>query len=135
MAWLSVCVLVAAVLVPLILLRGFAGCSPTLVESFPPSAPTNVSVVEVGRDTLTLTWLNHNLSEVTYEVERTTEGATIPERLLVSELTDPNTAEVRFVDTNLTPSTFYSYQVRAVRPVDEKSSLQSQPPASATTLP
>src|SRR5262245_23301492 len=135
MVWLNVCVLVPAILVPLILMLGFAGCGATPVESLPPATPTNVTVVAVGRDTLTLTWLNPNAAEVTYEVERTLEGASMPVRILVSAPANPDTGEVKFVDTSLEPSTFYSYQARAVRIADEKSSFLSQPPASAATLP
>jgi hypothetical protein len=126
--------LIPAILAPIVFLLGFAGCGATLHQGPFPFRPTAVRIVDVGRTTVTLGWLNQNLSPVTFEVERTRDGDAASERLLVSAPTvDPGTGELTFVDVDLDPGTVYFYQVRAVRISDDAASVLSEPPVSAST--
>jgi len=127
--------LILAILAPVVFLLGFAGCGATLLEGPVPPRPSTLRIVAVGRTTVTLGWLYPSNTPVTFEVERTREGDSTSDRLLVAAPTVvPDTGELTFVDMNLEPSTFYFYQVRAVRISDDAASALSEPPVSASTL-
>jgi hypothetical protein len=122
-------VLIAGVLVPIVCLLGFAGCTYT-----PPvpgiSAPTDLTLVDVGATTVTLSWINPGELSLAFEIERLQEGATSPERIAVSAFA---TAMVQVVDPGVAPATSYFYQVRAVRLSDDVTSGLSNS-VFATTL-
>jgi hypothetical protein len=108
---------------------GFTGCSysPTRV----PAAPTNLTVVAVSTTTVTLSWVNPNLAPVTFEIERTREGDSVPQQVPISSFP---TEAVEVVDTNLEPDTNYLYQVLAVSVETDVSSSASNS-VFAKTLP
>lgn len=123
MEWLLLAVLIPAIVIPVVLLFGFAGCQ--LV--FPlndDSPPAPISLVAVPRRTsVALTWEDQQSNtNTTYRVERT-EGQTVPVLLDASTTT--------FDDTGLSEATNFSYRVLAV--VGEQESAFTDPVAVATT--
>jgi hypothetical protein len=123
--------LVPAIVFSLILVLGFSGCSFSVSVGL--SSPTNLTAVNVGTTTVTLSWLNPNLPPLSYtfEIERTREGDSAPTLITVSQF--PTDAVV-VVDTNLEPATNYLYQVKAVEIATDSTSGPSNS-VFVTTLP
>ena len=78
MDWLVLLLLVPAIVVPIVLLFGFAGCSshPQRVAS----APTIVSAIPLDAISVELQWTDSNGVPATYEVERTRAWILPPHR-------------------------------------------------------
>jgi len=122
-------VLVPAIVLCLVLVLGFSGCGFSLTVG--PSAPTNLMVVATTTTTVTLRWLNPSQSPVTFEIERTREGDSVPQHIPISSFP---TETVEVVDTNLEADTSYLYQVYAVSvETDVRSSASNS--VFAKTLP
>jgi len=129
--WLILLVFVPAIIVPIVLLVGFAGCSidrmglavpmpePPMVE--PPSVD---SAVGKSVSIITLTWTFADPAAATFEFER----EKIPDR--ATEIFEASTSP--FDDTGLEPATSYRYRVRAVFSDGETSGWSS--PVTGTTL-
>lgn len=124
MEWLLLVVLVPAIVIPVVLLFGFAGCQ--LV--FPldpvdtPLAPINLTAVP-RRTSVTLTWEDPQAdADATYRIERTA-GQAAP---VVQEATSTT-----FVDTGLAEATTHTYRVLTV--VDGRESEFSAAVTVATT--
>lgn len=124
MEWLTLILVVPAILVPVVLLWGFAGCSFSVHVPPPPDAPFNVTATATSTSEITVTWENSNVDAVTFEIDRTKEGEG-PSAPIPSAITT-------FNDTGLQAGTTYSYQVRAIK--NGSSSAQSDPAVSASTF-
>jgi hypothetical protein len=135
MSPLLLLLLIPLILAPIVCLLGFAGCGATLYGSPLPKVPEALRIVTAGPTTMTLGWLDPNILENTYELERTRDGDSTSLRVLVTTpMSSPTTGELTFLDTDLEPSTVYFYQIRAVRISDDSASALSEPAVSASTL-
>ena len=123
MEWLLLAVLIPAIVIPVVLLFGFAGCQLVFpLNPGPPPAPINLAAVP-RRTSVTLTWEDQQSNaNTTYRVERTA-GQTPPVLL--------DAATTTFEDTGLAEATNHTYRVLAV--VDERESAFSTPVTVATT--
>jgi hypothetical protein len=127
MEWLVLVVLVPAILVPVVLLWGFAGCTFTVPISSDTQRPTNLRAKGISVSAIALTWDNPNTDPVTFQVERTKQGESIPQILASTSTT--------LDDTGLEEATSYFYQVRAIRLSDnDESDLSDQAPARTLGL-
>jgi hypothetical protein len=106
--WLILLLLVPAIVVPVVLLVGFAGCP--FNEGAGPG-PTIEAVVPISANTIALFWLP---SVDAVDIERTN-----PDN---STTIIPSVPAPPFNDTGLAPSTVYTYRVRAARSQDGWSS-------------
>jgi Fibronectin type III domain len=90
----------------------------------PPSAPGQPAATSVGSTTATIAWTRStdNVGVVRYDVRR--DGT------LVGTAPQPASGDPSFADSNLTPSTTYSYVVTAV---DAAGNSTASPPGSVTT--
>jgi hypothetical protein len=105
MEWVILLLIVPAIVVPVVLLLGFAGCDVLLgLDEVTPGPPLILSVTGTGATTITVVW-KYDDATANFQVERTKEGVADP---LVDE---PSTT---FEDRNLEEGTNYSYRVRAV---------------------
>lgn len=127
MEWLILLLLVPAILVPVVLLYGFAGCSYT-----PPrtglslSPPVNLTArAKIGTNAISLSWENTEPAAARYEIQRLT-GSEIE----FTTIADQVTVET-FVDAGLDARTRYFYQVRVID-ADENSSSYSDLAADTT---
>jgi hypothetical protein len=98
MDWLVLLLLVPAIVVPIVLLFGFAGCSynPQQVAS----APMIVSAIPLDAFTVELQWTDSNGAPATYEVERT-KGMDPPSAPIPVVSMPPPDQPHRFVDNPL----------------------------------
>jgi hypothetical protein len=113
MELLALAVLVPAILVPIVLLWGFAGCGDQLspnVSSDPPAAPTGLVATAVAFDQILLTWQDTSGGLATSFVVRRKEPGAAPFDLTPQS---PITGW-SFQDSGLEEGTFHTYQVRAV---------------------
>lgn len=98
--------LAAVMVVPVVLLCGYAGCSFT-GRAYSPDVPVNLMVTNVAASSVSLSWFHDDdVAAVTFEVERLRDGDTTPV-LLPAAVTS-------LTDTGLLPQTLYRYRVRAV---------------------
>ena len=98
MDWLLLVLLLAAIIVPIVLLFGFAGCTYT-----PPvgrSTPTIVGATPLDAFTVELLWTDSNGVPATYEVERT-KGMDLPSAPMPVTLMPLPGQPLRFVDNPL----------------------------------
>lgn len=128
MAWLILLLLIPLIVVPVVLLWGFAGCKFEPSAADPPqfAAPTNLQAVDIEADSITLSWSYVVPPEpVTFEVRRDATSVAAG----ITQTTHP--------DPNLEPETAYHYQVRAVRDFDQLASewVPPDPGLPVTTLP
>jgi hypothetical protein len=123
MEWLLLAVLIPAIVIPVVLLFGFAGCQLVFpLNPGPPPAPINLAAVP-RRTSVTLTWENQlSNANTTFRVERTA-GQAAPVLLDATSTT--------LEDTGLAEATNHTYRVLAV--VDEQESAFSAPLTVATT--
>ena len=114
MNWFLLFLLIPLVLLPVVLLCGFAGCAQIadLGESTdPPPAPSNLIAKTAGASRISLHWQDNSGGTANFVVERTTiapdgSGSLSP---VVPELIG-----TFFVDTGLPEGTTFLYQVKAV---------------------
>ena len=91
----------------------------------PPSAPTGLSAAAVSSGRIDLSWTDTSWNETSFEIERSVgAGAFSPLATLGADSTS-------HIDTGLSPSTSYSYRVRAINSAGPSSWSNT---ASATTL-
>lgn len=98
--------------------------------TYGPSTPTNLNASAVAYNSITLTWSASvdNVAVTHYEVYRSTYGLT---DVLVGTITAPTTT---FVDSHVSPSTPYSYAVKA-RDADSNRSAASSSVSPTTPAP
>ena len=101
--WLILLLLVPAVVVPAVLLVGFAGCSFHGSGTFP--SAVLVSAVGKSESEITLTWTGPGIAGVTFEYERT-KGDGSP--TILPAVSSPHD------DPGLDPATSYDYRVRTI---------------------
>jgi hypothetical protein len=102
--WLILLVLVPAIVVPVVLLVGFAGCR--FVPGVPPTVVTIDSAVGKSVNTITLTWHSSSSVTQTFEIERTHPNGSVDPPF--GALASP------FDDTGLPDPGSYKYRVRSV---------------------
>ena len=109
MEWLTLVLLIPAILIPLVLLLGFSGCSfePGRAPSLPAS-PVLISAIPGDETSITLSWANPEMASVEFEVERQPPFATPPAPITTTTFTD------RF----LSAGAEFAYTVRARRTED-----------------
>jgi hypothetical protein len=127
MEWLTLVVLVPAIVIPVVLLWGFAGCQ-LVFKAEPDDVPApvvNVAAVALGIDRIRVTWDNVNPEPTRYRLERTRQGDT--------DAVPIETADTTLDDVGLEEGTTYFYEVFAIRIADGEES-PTPGSASATTL-
>jgi len=117
MDWLLLLLLIPAVMVPTVLLYGFAGCHIVFGIStiYPPTAPKNLTAAPVASvdagSAVTLTWENTDGTEA--QIERAMDGGDFTP---LPDPSDPTKVLVvngeSFIDTGLSPGATFLYQVR-----------------------
>jgi len=130
MDWLILLLLIPAIIVPIVLLCGFAGCTPFAEDTSKPAAPAapaapaNLAAMAVPgtTDSIKLTWDDTSGGTAKFDVERTALKAK-------DTLTDKKSP---FVDGGLADSTDFFYKVKAI-----VAGVESMPSneAKATTHP
>ena len=121
--WLVLVFGIPAILIPVVLLWGFAGCGGASVGDIGAQRPTNLRATGISASVIRLTWDDPNMAPVAFEVERTKEGESIPEVL---------SSTTTFDDTGLQEATTYFYKVRAIRLSDNDESDLSEQAAGRT---
>jgi hypothetical protein len=117
MEWVVLLLLVPAIVVPIVLLFGFAGCSfPHGVAALRP--PTIASATPLDNNAVELTWTDTNAGPVSFEVERQ-KGNESP--------LPPFAATSPFVDGPLEGRTKYTYRVRTIIASDANPTSWSAP--------
>lgn len=123
MEWLSLLLLVPAILIPIVILFGFSGCGFSAGGSPGLGAPVFTSLLPVNEHEIRLEWTNPNSASVRFELLRTPEGPVQPPSPL---------HQTHYYDTQLTPGETYSYRVRAISTFVGESSEYS-PAVTAVT--
>jgi hypothetical protein len=128
--WLMLIVLVSAVVVPLVVLFGFAGCSfevgpPMPPPPSPPDPPDQVVATATSTSTIEVSWQYPETLDAEFEVLRLEVQNTEEHRI-------PRSTARRVEDSGLREATLYVYVVTAF--VDNLASDPSAVPAEATTF-
>jgi hypothetical protein len=111
MEWFILSLLVPAIVVPVVLLWGFAGCAAVfgLHHVDPVLAPINLVATPLSVSAVSLSWENPDPHAVKFQVERLDPGA--PDFVTVA---DGVTAQLYNDAAGLVEGETYSYRVRAV---------------------
>jgi hypothetical protein len=118
MEWLILLLVVPAIVVPVVLLGGFAGCS-FEAPSTVPEKPTNLRATPVSVSIIDLFWDNPNIEPVSFIVERVRAGQSpAPGAFMLF-----GAISTALRDSGLEESTTYLYRVKAVRTSDNAESL------------
>ncbi len=136
MEWFILLALVPAIVAPVVVLYGFAGCEFKAQDGVlsPPADPTNVRVLSKDLDRITIAWdyLDSPPLPVTFEVEITDLNTDPPDQ--TSEPGIPQ-ATPEFPHTGLQEGKVFEYRVRAVQEFETKeSNWVPDPPLRAATL-
>ena len=105
MEWVVLLLLVPAILIPVVLLFGFAGCGAFLDVGA--AAPSIASATPLDPQTVELKWTDPNGIPVSFEVERR-KGSDAPGEPIAL-------ASSPLLDGSLEAGTEYTYRVRAIR--------------------
>lgn len=126
MAWLILLLLIPSVVVPVVLLWGFSGCTFHRPLGQPaPASPTDLHAIDVQADSITLSWSYLDPPEaVTFSIHR--DGALIASSLPQSPTT--------YTNSGREPETSYHYQVSAVL-FDVSSDREPADPGLLVTTP
>jgi hypothetical protein len=126
MDWPVLLLLVPAILVPVVILFGFAGCDRVVgVSPIGLTAPAILSTEATGLTSIRIVWNDPNFGSTTSELSRTKEGDS-------SSTTIPTPATT-YDDQGLEQGTTYFYTVTAIDPSDGTRSSPSAT-AQATTF-
>jgi hypothetical protein len=128
MDWLILILLVPAIIVPIVLLWGFAGCGEfgTAAPDKTP-APTNLKATAKGTNLITLEWQNNAAETAKFKVTRVEEGSSPPPPKVYDNL-----AGKTFDDTmDVKEGTTYFYEVNAGSPSGYDSDPSNQSAATA----
>jgi hypothetical protein len=128
MEWLILFLIVPVIVVPVVVLYGYAGCTfhaPLPADPEPPADPTNLRVTDIQADSVTLEWdyLNPSPDPVTFEIQR--DGVALPPSV-------PPLTGTTHTDSGLEPETTYAYRVTAIRSSDNTRSGPSNEVMAAT---
>jgi hypothetical protein len=131
MEWIILIVILPLILIPIVLLTGFAGCGEflPLSESDPPvpAAPSDLIAVVKSSTSIELTWKDNTAGASKFEVRRQPNVLTVATALI-------STPPSPFLDTGLTPDTSYTYSVKALDPSTNSFSAASNE-VTVKTLP
>jgi hypothetical protein len=116
MEWLILLLLVPAIVVPVVLFFGFAGCS---FEAPPPPSLFINSIEPTALKTLTVKWTDLDPHGTGFEIRRTNPDKTHTQRNVGQSIRE-------ITDDGLEPAAQYRYRVRRITPLDE-------PPAAEVT--
>jgi hypothetical protein len=121
MEWITLLLLAPLLMVPVVMLWGYAGCGFN-IEVGPPGVPTGLMVTSVSASSVALSWFYENESPgVVFEIER--------DPVAEPPLTATDTA---YADVGLLPRTLYRYKVRATYGMQVSDYTEQ---VDATTLP
>src|SRR5262245_25250485 len=129
MDWLILVVLLPAVIVAIVLLYGFAGCSPFSVATPPVQEPFDLDATDVEETRITITWKHAQAASSEFVVLRSDvsgEYATVAQGLATSFLDGTGAGTPPQV---VTPGTLYTYRVVAR---DASTRAESAPSAPLT---
>lgn len=116
--WYMLSLLIPLIVVPVIMLFGYAGCNqvfgldPTTLNF----TPINVEAEGESIEAIRVSWVRASSEPVSFKVFRITPGAE-------AEFTTDGT---EYLDTGLTPNTEYTYEVLAIRKDDLRESDRSE---------
>jgi hypothetical protein len=123
MEWVTLLVVVPAVLIPLVILFGFTGCGAGLAPPPPLQPPVVRVATPIDERTIRLEWTNPYSSPVRFDILRTPEGPGPP---------PPDDQQSPFIEQQLAPGVTYSYRVRAVRLSDGETTEYSEVATAVT---
>jgi hypothetical protein len=123
--WLMLLLLVPAVLVPVVLLLGFAGCDLVFGLKLVPSPPTGVEARALGTRSIEVSWAYTPTRPTSFQVRRTRDG--MPHAVTHLEAGDTTT----FIDDGLEEAITYFYRVVAMADGEESAPSEQ---VSATTF-
>src|SRR5262245_44895916 len=154
MDWLILVLGVPAILIPLVLLLGFAGCPPSYVacvddsdcpvgthcengscianEPDRPSAPESLHAISRDDHSVSLTWTNTDPAATDFQIERTEDGDNF-DQIDPSNLSNLSSTGATARSPDLHEGVTYIYRVSAV--LDGQVSEQASDPSSATVFP
>jgi hypothetical protein len=101
MEWLTLLILIPAIVIPVVLLFGFTGCG--FSATVGPQAPVLTSALPLDESTIRLEWTSPETSEVRFEVVRVPDWSTPPP---AADMVSP------FFDRFLSAGAEYAYKVR-----------------------
>src|SRR5688572_8015329 len=132
MEWFILLAVIPLIVVPAVVLGGFAGCDKVFgINPLPevPPTPTNLQVVSKDLDRLSFQWDYPDPAPVpvTFEIQLLEDGS--PNAINQTDLTETS-VEV----TNLTEGTVYFAQVRAVTMDGRESNWEPAVPLPVATL-
>lgn len=132
MEWFILIVVLPLILIPIVLLGGFAGCGELLPSSTdpvkPPADPTNLRGKALNPTSIELEWDDNSAGSAKFEIDRETLGANPKKETLpgLQKATPPP-----FIDASVAPSTTYVYVVRAKDPA---TGLPANNPTNSVTI-
>jgi fibronectin type 3 domain-containing protein len=103
---------------------------------YPPAAPSNLTATAGSTSTINLSWTDHSNNEIGFQIERSSDGVNF------SSIATVGAGVTAYSNTGLTPSTTYSYRVRAANlggssdysNVAGATTLAATPPATPSNL-
>jgi hypothetical protein len=127
MEWVILLLLVPAIVVPIVLLFGFAGCT-AYVHVGGAQRPTITSAIPLYPKTVELIWSDMNMVAVSFEVERQkgNESPLSPFPAMSPFVDDPSTASALGIPA-IEEGTKYSYRVRSINVSEGGTSSWSDP--------
>lgn len=134
MNWLVLILLAPLIIVPAVLLCGFAGCGLDVVGTAPlPVAqiPNDLKATAVSQTEIDLEWNDLSGGIATYTIFRGASDMT-PDKIADGTKADPANAHMEYKDKGLPPGTTFFYRAQTV--LAGNVSAKSNPAASATTF-
>lgn len=119
--WYMLFLLVPLIVVPVVLLYGYAGCHWVFgLDEIKPRTPTNVEAEGISVDSIKITWVNSQGYPSKFRIYRVTPGA---EDTFETELNE-------YIDSGLLPNAEHTYEVTAA-PKDNPA--EETPPSERVT--
>jgi Concanavalin A-like lectin/glucanases superfamily len=79
----------------------------------PPAAPSNLAAVPLSASQVQLTWVNNANNQAGFKIERSTDGTSF------TQIAVAGASALSYVDTTVSPSTKYYYQIRATNVIGD----------------
>lgn len=108
--WVLLILLVPAIVVPIVLMFGFAGCQLVFPLKDAGTAPTDFTAVADSRSAITLRWVYTGMDPASFELKR---KRSVDADFVV--VTPPGLLDSQFTDTGLDEGTSYDYQLSSVQ--------------------